>query len=88
LFGACTDAVGKAWVSRYAGALRQGAAQGFVQGLGGFAVLVAGLWAGLAWGSVGQVPLLVAGSVAAVLAVALLVAPPRRPRPRPHPTQR
>jgi MFS family permease len=80
LFGACTDGVGKVWVSRYAGALRQGAAQGFVQGLGGFAVLVAGLWAGLAWGSVGQVPLLVAGCAAAVLAVALLVAPPR-PRP-------
>jgi MFS family permease len=82
LFAACTDGVGKAWVSRYAGALRQGAAQGFVQGLGGFAVLVAGLWAGLAWGSVGEVPLLVAGSVAAVLAVALLTASPRRPRPR------
>jgi MFS family permease len=77
LFAACTDGVGKAWVSRYAGALRQGAAQGFVQGLGGFAVLVAGLWAGLAWGSVGAVPLLVAGSVAAVLAVTLLVAPSR-----------
>jgi MFS family permease len=83
LFGACTDAVGKAWVSRYAGALRQGAAQGFVQGLGGFAVLVAGVWAGLAWGSVGEVPLLIAGSVAAVLAVTLLVAPPR-PRPTPR----
>src|SRR4051812_40071507 len=77
LCAAFTDGVGKAWVSRYAGALRQGAAQGFVQGLGGFAVLVAGLWAGLAWGSVGAVPLLVAGSVAAVLAVVLLIAPPR-----------
>ena len=77
LFAACTDGVGKAWVSRYAGTLRQGAAQGFVQGLGGFAVLVAGLWSGLAWGSVGAVPLLISGSVAAVLAVTLLVAPPR-----------
>jgi len=75
LFAACTDGVGKAWVSRYAGTLRQGAAQGFVQGLGGFAVLVAGVWAGLAWGSVGTVPLVIAGSVAAVLAVTLLVAP-------------
>ena len=77
LFAACTDGVGKAWVSRYAGPLRQGAAQGFVQGLGGFAVLAAGVWAGLAWGEVGQVPLLIAGAVAAALAVALLVAPAR-----------
>jgi MFS family permease len=81
LFAACTDGVGKAWVSRYAGALGQGAAQGFVQGLTGFAVLVAGVWAGLAWGSVGRVPLILAGTVAAVLAVTLLVAPARRPRP-------
>jgi MFS family permease len=81
LFAACTDGVGKAWVSRYAGALGQGAAQGFVQGLTGFAVLAAGVWAGLAWGSVGRVPLILAGTVAAVLAVTLLVAPARRRPP-------
>ncbi|HYJ74709.1 MAG TPA: MFS transporter [Kineosporiaceae bacterium] len=85
LFAACTDGVGKAWVSRYAGTLRQGAAQGFVQGLGGFAVLVAGVWAGLAWGSVGTVPLVIAGSVAAVLAVTLLVAPAQSASPRVSP---
>jgi MFS family permease len=85
LFAACTDGVGKAWVSRYAGTLRQGAAQGFVQGLGGFAVLVAGVWAGLAWGSVGTVPLVIAGSVAAVLAVTLLVAPAQSASPRASP---
>jgi MFS family permease len=77
-FAALTDGVGKAWVSLHAGALRQGAAQGFVQGLSGFSVLVAGVWAGLAWGDDGTVPLVLAGSVAAVLAVALLVAPTRR----------
>jgi MFS family permease len=72
LFAACTDGPGRAWVSRHAGALRQGAAQGFVQGLSGFAVLAAGLWAGLLWGADGRVPLLIAGTAAAVLALALL----------------
>jgi MFS family permease len=72
LFAACTDGPGRAWVSRHAGALRQGAGQGFVQGLNGLAVLGAGLWAGLLWGDDGRVPLLVAGSAGALLALALL----------------
>jgi MFS family permease len=72
IFGACTDGPGRAWVSRHAGALRQGAAQGFVQGLNGFAVLFAGVWAGLLWGTNGQLPLLLAGVAAGVLALALL----------------
>ena len=72
LFAACTDGPGRAWVSRHAGALRQGAAQGFVQGLSGFAVLAAGLWAGLLWGADGRLPLLLAGTAAALLALALL----------------
>lgn len=72
LFAACTDGPGRAWVSRHAGALRQGAGQGFVQGLNGFAVLGAGLWAGLLWGADGRIPLLVAGTAGALLALALL----------------
>jgi MFS family permease len=72
VFAACTDGPGRAWVSRHAGALRQGAAQGFVQGLNGFAVLGAGLWAGLLWGADGRLPLLAAGAAAALLALALL----------------
>jgi MFS family permease len=72
LFAACTDGPGRAWVSRHAGALRQAAGQGFVQGLNGFAVLGAGLWAGLLWGADGRVPLLVAGAAGALFAVALL----------------
>ncbi len=71
-FAACTDGVGKAWVSRLAGAGQQGRAQGMFQGLTGAAVLVAGLWAGLLWGGDGRVPLLVSGAVAALLAVAVL----------------
>ena len=78
LFAALTDGVGKAWVSLHTPSFRQGAAQGFVQGGTGFAVLVAGVWAGLAWGEDGTVPLVIAGTAAGVLAVALLAAPRRR----------
>ena len=75
-FAACTDGVGKAWVSSLAPDARQAGAQGLYQALSGAAVLVAGLWAGLAWGGSGRIPLLVSGSAAAVLCVVLLVARP------------
>jgi MFS family permease len=67
-FAACTDGVGKAWVSSLAPEHAQARAQGTYQGLSGGAVLVAGLWAGLAWGDDGSVPLVVAGACAVVLA--------------------
>jgi MFS family permease len=73
-FTAATDGVGKAWISSLAPAGRQGSAQGIFQGLSGGGVLVAGLWAGFAWGGDGRLPLLVSGSVAAVLAVAFAAA--------------
>ncbi len=72
LFTACTDGVGKAWVSSLAGPDRQATAQGIFQGGSGLAILIAGLWAGLCWGSDGSVPLLVSGVVGACFAAALL----------------
>ncbi|AKS32626.1 major facilitator transporter [Mycolicibacterium goodii] len=74
LFTGCTDGVGKAWISSLVGADLQGSAQGVFQGLSGFAVLAAGIWAGLLWnvGQPGQVPLVVSGVVGAVFAVGLL----------------
>ncbi|OFB35940.1 MFS transporter [Mycolicibacterium sp. (ex Dasyatis americana)] len=76
LFTGCTDGVGKAWVSSLVGADLQGSAQGVFQGLSGFAVLGAGVWAGLAWtavpGQPGQLPLLISGIGGAVFAVVLL----------------
>ena len=69
-FAACTDGVGKAWVASLAGSA-QGSAQGLYQGAGGLAVLVAGVWAGLAWGGTGTLPLLLSGSVALLLAAGL-----------------
>jgi MFS family permease len=70
-FNACTDGVGKAWISTLVPDHQQGTAQGLYQGATGAAVLVAGVWAGLAWGSNGRTPLLVSGTTALLLAAAL-----------------
>ncbi len=72
-FAACTDGVGKAWVAGLAAPGGQASAQGTYQGLQGGAILLAGIWAGLAWHGDGVGPLLVSGSVGVVLAVGLLV---------------
>jgi len=70
-FAAATDGVGKAWVASLAPPGRQGGAQGLYQGLTGGAILLAGLWAGLAWNTTGQLPLLLSGGVALALALIL-----------------
>lgn len=72
LFTACTDGVGKAWVSALAGTERQATAQGVFQGGSGLAILIAGVWAGLLWGDDGRLPLLISGIVGAGFAVLLL----------------
>ncbi|MCW1958831.1 MAG: MFS transporter [Mycobacterium sp.] len=72
LFTACTDGVGKAWVSSLADSARQSTAQGVFQGGSGLAILVAGVWAGLLWGADGHLPLLISGTVGACFAAALL----------------
>ena len=73
-FTALTDGVGKAWISGLLPPAEQGSGQGWFHGLTGLGVLVAGLWAGLAWGTDGQLPLLISGFSAAVLATALIAA--------------
>lgn len=67
-FAACTDGVGKAWISSLVPDRQQGTAQGLFQGATGAAVLLAGVWAGLAWGADGHLPLLVSGAIALALA--------------------
>ncbi|BDN79915.1 MULTISPECIES: MFS transporter [Mycobacterium] len=74
LFTACYDGVGKAWISAIVSAELQSSAQGVFQGLSGFAVLAAGLWAGFLWGVDGRLPLLISGGAGAVFALALLAA--------------
>jgi MFS family permease len=71
-----TDGVGKAWVSRLLPSQSQGTGQGVFQGVLGGGVLVAGVWAGLAWGADGHLPLVVAGVVAGVIGLVLLLASP------------
>lgn len=80
LFTGFTDGVGKAWISGLTPTGHQAAGQGVFQGLTGGCVLVAGVWAGLAWGSDGTIPLLVSGIVGAVLALALIAAPSAKSR--------
>jgi MFS family permease len=74
LFTGCTDGVGKAWISSLVGSNLQASAQGVFQGLSGFAVLAAGLWAGFLWGADGRLPLLISGIVGGLFSVAVLVA--------------
>jgi MFS family permease len=71
-FAACTDGVGKAWVATLAPRDQQGSAQGLYQAVSGGGILVAGLWAGLAWGGDGTLPLLLSGAVGLLTAVLLL----------------
>ncbi|HEX9030737.1 MAG TPA: MFS transporter [Streptosporangiaceae bacterium] len=78
MFAASTDGVGTAWASALAGPELQGRAQGVYRGSTGIAIVIAGVWAGLAWHGTGVVPLLVSGAVAAIFAVWLWVAPPDR----------
>jgi MFS family permease len=70
-FAACTDGVGKAWISSLVPDREQGTAQGLYQGATGAAILLAGVWAGLVWGADGRMPLLISGTVAIAVAGAL-----------------
>jgi MFS family permease len=72
-FTALTDGVGKAWISGLLPRGLQGTGQGVFQGITGGGMLVAGLWAGLAWGDDGHLPLIVSGVGAALVAAFLLV---------------
>lgn len=73
-YAALTDGVGKAWISDLVAPDVRGTALGVYQGIGGSASVVAGVWAGLAWGADGTLPLLVSGVAVAVLAVVLTFA--------------
>jgi MFS family permease len=86
LFTGCTDGVGKAWISSLVGSDLQASAQGVFQGLSGFAVLAAGLWAGFLWGADGRLPLLISGIVGGVFAAGLLLVASVRQRPLNQPS--
>ncbi|MFM5951796.1 MAG: MFS transporter [Micrococcales bacterium] len=69
VFAAVNDTVGKSWISKLAGDSGQLTAQSLLQGFSGFGVLVAGIWAGLAWGSYGIIPLAISSVVGLGVAV-------------------
>ena len=72
-YTALTDGVSRAWVADLVPASARGTALGIHAAVSGFGLLVAGVWAGLAWNGTGHVPFILSGIVVAVLAVALLL---------------
>lgn len=79
-FVGITDGVGKAWISALTPETQRGHAQGLLQGISGGAVLVAGIWAGLAWDAgpgLGHLPLLLSGITTFLAAVLLVMFGPR-----------
>lgn len=82
-YTALTDGVGKAWVADLLPEERVGSGLGLYEGLAGGAALVAGVWAGLAWGPAGRLPLLVSGVVVGGLAAVLFLGGTRLERGRP-----
>jgi len=80
-FTAMTDGVGKAWITDLLPPEHRGSGLGLYQGVVGAGSLVAGVWAGLAWHGNGRVPLVISGTVVAVLAVALFAGGKRLEQP-------
>ena len=73
-YTALTDGVSRAWVADLAPNDLRGTALGIHAAVSGFGLLVAGVWAGLAWHGTGHVPFIISGIVVAVLAVVLFTA--------------
>jgi len=73
-FAAANDVVGKSWVSKLAADHQQLTVQSRLQGLGGFGILFAGIWAGSIWSlgnGFGTVPLLISGTFGLIAAAVL-----------------
>ena len=81
-FPALTDGIGKAIVSHTVPKSVHGRAQGVFQSLSGGSILIAGIWAGLLWSKGaghGSLPMVVAGALAGVSALTLLLMRSYRP---------
>lgn len=76
-YTALTDGVSRAWVADMVPPESRGTALGIQAAVSGMGLLVAGMWAGLAWGGTGRMPFITSGIITAVLAVAILAQ--RRP---------
>jgi hypothetical protein len=80
-YTALTDGVGKAWVADLLPARAMGTGLGLFQGITGGCVLVASIWAGLAWNGDGRLPLQISGIAVAIIAGLLLTAGRHLDRP-------
>jgi len=70
-YAALTEGVGKAWIASLVPKPRVGTALGYYQAAIGGASVVAGIWAGLLWGSGGRVPFLISASMACAVALTI-----------------
>jgi len=87
-YWALTDGVGRAWIADVSPHELQGTGLGLYQCVVGVGVLIAGIWAGLAWGANGRSPLLLSGAAVGVLAIGLLTIGTRLDPPLPAATPR
>jgi hypothetical protein len=71
-YTALTDGVGKAWVADLLPHDLLGTGLGYFQAVTGGCALLAGIWAGLAWGHDGHLPMLVSGAAVAIIALVLV----------------
>ena len=72
-YTALTDGVSRAWVADLVPSDVRGTALGIHAAVSGVGLLVAGVWAGLAWHGTGHLPFVISGIVVAVLAAVLLI---------------
>ena len=70
-YTALTDGVSRAWIADLVPATNRGTALGIYAAVTGAGLLVAGIWAGLAWHGTGRVPFIASGI--AVFAIALVL---------------
>ncbi len=71
-YTALTDGVSRAWVADLVPPSERGTALGVHAAISGVGLLVAGVWAGLAWHGTGHVPFVISGVITAALAAVLL----------------
>jgi MFS family permease len=71
-YAALTDGVSRAWVADLAPLALRSTALGVHAAVSGFGLVLAGVWAGLAWGDDGRTPLVISGVVTAFVATVLL----------------
>jgi len=71
-YTALTDGVSRAWVADLVPADNRGTALGIQAAVSGVGLLIAGVWAGLAWNGTGHIPFIISGTLTAVLVLVIV----------------